>query len=62
VPLAIGYIHLPALVGVSAFSMLMAPFGARLASRLDPARVKRWFAWFLLVVAAKMLYSLSTGH
>lgn len=56
---AVGYIHLPALVGVSVFSMVMAPFGARLASRLDPARVKRWFAWFLLVVAAKMAYALA---
>lgn len=61
VPHAVGYIHLPALVGVSVFSMITAPLGASLASRLDPARVKRWFAWFLLVVAAKMLYSLSTG-
>lgn len=58
VPHAVGYIHVPALVGVSVFSMLMAPLGARLASRLDPARVKRWFAWLLLAVAAKMLYSL----
>jgi uncharacterized protein len=61
VPHAIGYIHLPALVGVSVVSMIMAPFGACLASRLDPVRVKRWFAGFLLVVAAKLLYSLSTG-
>jgi len=58
VPHAVGYLHLPALVCVSLGSVLTAPLGARLASRLDPARVKRWFAWFLLVVAARMLYGL----
>jgi uncharacterized protein len=59
VPHAVGFIHLPALVGISVLSMSMAPLGASLAARLDPARVKRWFACFLLVVAAKMLYSLA---
>lgn len=61
VPHVIGYLHVPALIGVSLFSMIMAPVGASLASRLDPARVKHWFAWFVLAVAAKMVYSLSTG-
>ncbi len=58
-PHSIGYIHLPSLAGVSVLSMIMAPVGARLTSRLDPARVKRWFASFLLFVGVKMLYSVA---
>jgi len=52
-----GFIHLPALLGISIFSVLMAPLGARLASVMPPPKIKRWFAVLLFLVSLKMLWS-----
>jgi uncharacterized membrane protein YfcA len=53
-----GYIYLPALVGIVLTSTQFARFGARLAHRLSPARLKQAFAFLMLVVGAKfMLFS-----
>lgn len=57
VPHTFGYVHLPALAGVALASTLTAPIGARLASTLEPARIKRGFAGLLIVVSVKMLWS-----
>jgi hypothetical protein len=51
----LGYVHLPALIGVALFSVLGAPFGVAAVHRSSPLIAKRIFAAFLLVVAAKML-------
>ena len=56
-PGSLGFIYLPALLGVLVPSVLMAPVGARLASRLPVATLKRVFAGFLFVLALKMLHS-----
>jgi uncharacterized membrane protein YfcA len=48
---AVGYVYLPAAVGVAAASMLAAPYGTRLAHRLDGASLRRVFAGFLVAVA-----------
>jgi hypothetical protein len=48
---AVGYVYLPAAIGVAATSMLAAPFGTRLAHRLDGASLKRVFAGFLVAVS-----------
>ncbi len=56
-PGSLGFIYLPALLGVLVPSVLMAPVGARLASRLPVATLKRMFASFLLVLALKMLHT-----
>lgn len=56
-PGSLGFIYLPALFGVLLPSVLMAPVGARLASRLPVATLKRVFASFLFVLALKMLHS-----
>jgi len=53
-----GFINLPALAGIALFSMLTAPTGARLAHRLPVPAIKRVFAVFLVLVAARMLWSL----
>jgi uncharacterized membrane protein YfcA len=53
-PHAIGFIYLPALFGIAIPSMLFAPLGARLAHALPVARLRRAFAVFLLIVAAKL--------
>jgi uncharacterized membrane protein YfcA len=58
---SLGYIYLPAFVGVVAFSFLMAPVGARLAHKLPVKQLKRAFGGFLALLASKMLYGLLSG-
>lgn len=53
---SIGFIYLPALIGVAATSMLTAPFGARLSHKLPVATLKRILAGMLYVLALRMLY------
>jgi uncharacterized membrane protein YfcA len=55
-PLALGYIYLPALVGVAATSVLFAPLGARTAHALNVGQLKRVFAILLLTLASYMLW------
>ena len=55
---SVGYIYLPALVGLVAASVLTAPLGVKLAHSLPVARLKRVFAVLLLLVATRMLVSL----
>jgi len=52
---SMGYIYLPALVGIAATSMLFAGFGARLAHRLSQVLLKRLFALLLLCVGINFL-------
>lgn len=58
----LGFVYLPALVGVAAASVLTAPLGARLAHRLPVKPLKRGFAVFLLAVAVRMAVGLLTPH
>lgn len=55
---SLGYVYLPALAILVVASMAAAPFGARLAHRLPVATLKRIFAGILILLAAKMLWSL----
>lgn len=50
-----GYVYWPAVAGVSLASVLSAPLGARLAHRLDQARLKRIFALLLIVLGMSMI-------
>jgi uncharacterized membrane protein YfcA len=52
-----GFVYLPALVAISASSLLVAPFGARLAHRLRGPTLRRIFAVFLLAIGAKVAVS-----
>ena len=52
----VGYVHLPAFVGISAVSMLFANWGASLSQRMDKRKLQRAFAVFLALVAAHMLF------
>jgi uncharacterized membrane protein YfcA len=54
---SLGFVYLPALVGISATSMLFAPLGARLAHRLPAPTLRRIFAVFLLAMGAKVAVS-----
>jgi uncharacterized membrane protein YfcA len=51
----LGYVNLQALAGVALFSVFGAPLGVAAVHRSSPLLAKRFFAVFLLVVAAKML-------
>jgi uncharacterized membrane protein YfcA len=57
-PFTLGFVYLPALAGVSFASILTAPLGARLAHSLPVARLKKAFAFLLLVMGTKMLMEL----
>jgi uncharacterized protein len=54
----LGYLNLPALMGLAAFSMLTAPLGARLAHKLPVIALKRVFAFFLIIIATRMVWGL----
>ena len=56
-PWSVGFVYLPAFVGISATSLIFAPFGARLAHRLKGPTLRRIFAVFLLLVGAKVAIS-----
>ena len=53
---SLGFVYLPALVGISIASVLTAPYGARLAHRLPVQTLKRSFAVMLYVLGVKMLW------
>jgi len=55
---SLGYVYLPALIGVVVISFLMAPVGARLAHKLPVRQLKRAFGGFLALLATKMLHGL----
>lgn len=52
---AVGYVYLPAAIGVAVASVLAAPYGTRLAHRLDGRSLKRVFAGFLVAVALSLM-------
>jgi uncharacterized membrane protein YfcA len=56
--LSLGFVYLPALLGISLVSMFTAPLGARLAHALPVALLRSGFAVFLLIVGTKMLIGL----
>lgn len=57
-PGSLGFVYLPALGVILLASVLAAPLGARLAHRLPIKVLKRVFAGLLLLLSAKMLWSL----
>jgi len=56
-PWSVGFLYLPAFVGISATSVLTAPLGARLAHKLKGATLRRIFAVFLIVMGVKVAVS-----
>jgi uncharacterized membrane protein YfcA len=52
----LGYVYWPALVVLSAMSVLTAPYGARCAHRLPVLTLKRVFACLLFALAGYMLF------
>lgn len=54
----LGFIYLPALLGIALASVCTAPLGARLAHRLPVPKLKKAFACLLFAMAAQMAYGL----
>jgi len=55
---SLGYVYVPALIGVVALSVLTAPIGARIAHRTEVSTLRRIFALVMLVLAVRMAYGL----
>lgn len=60
-PFSLGHVNLAAFALMSAFTVMTAPVGARLAHRLDARRLKKLFAILLAVVAIRLLLSAIGG-
>jgi len=52
-----GFVYLPAFVGIAITSVLVAPFGARLAHKLKGPTLRRIFAVFLIAIGVKVALS-----
>jgi uncharacterized membrane protein YfcA len=50
-PLSLGYVNVPAAIVMGLLTTLVAPYGARLAHRLDKRVLRKAFAVYLLVTA-----------
>jgi uncharacterized protein len=55
----VGYIYVPALIGFTVGSIVLAPFGARLAHRTSERALKRIFAIVIGALGLKMLVALA---
>lgn len=53
----IGYVYIPALLGIIVVSVLTAPLGAKLAHSLPVAKLKKIFAVLLFIVGTRMLWT-----
>ena len=58
---AIGYVYVPALVGIACASILLAPLGARLAHAWPVPRLRRAFSLMLLLLGGFMLWKALGG-
>ena len=57
-PLTLGYIYIPALVGIVIGTFVTVPVGAKVAHTLPVPRLKQIFAVLLFLMATKMLWTL----
>jgi uncharacterized membrane protein YfcA len=55
-PLSLGYVNVPAVAVMGVLTSAVAPFGAKLAHRLDRRMLRRLFGAFLAVTAASVAY------
>ncbi len=54
--LSMGYVFLPALLGIVLTSSVFAPIGVKMATKLPVQTLKKAFAFFLILVAIKMMW------
>ncbi len=55
---SLGYVYLPATLGIVLTSMFTAPLGAKLTNSLDTQKIKRIFAIFLVIVSIRLIIGL----
>jgi len=55
-PYSLGYVNLLGFVLIAPASYLVAPFGAQIAHEMDRGRLRKIFALFIGLTAARMLY------
>jgi len=55
-PYSLGYVNLLGFVLIAPASYFVAPFGAQIAHNMDRARLRKMFAFFIFITAARMLY------
>lgn len=53
---SLGYVYLPAFLGIGVSSIFTAPIGAKLAHRLPAQSLKRYFSLLLFAMAAKLMW------
>jgi len=53
---SLGYVYLPAFLGIGVSSIFTAPIGAKLAHRLPARSLKRYFSLLLFAMAAKLIW------
>jgi len=52
---SIGYVNLPIVLSVASISILTAPLGAKLSSKIDKIILKKIFALFLLIICINLI-------
>jgi uncharacterized membrane protein YfcA len=57
-PFSVGYVYLPALIGIVVGTLVTVPWGARMAHTMPVARLKKIFAVILFILATRMLWTL----
>ncbi|MCF6203357.1 MAG: sulfite exporter TauE/SafE family protein [Methylococcaceae bacterium] len=54
---SLGYVYLPVLCGIIICSILTAPIGAKLASKLPAKQLKQYFSIMIFLIAFKMIFN-----
>jgi len=57
IPLSSGYIYWPAFIGITIFSVLGAPIGAKVAHAFKETTLKKVFAVFLVFTGGQIIYT-----
>ncbi|HEY5929800.1 MAG TPA: sulfite exporter TauE/SafE family protein, partial [Burkholderiales bacterium] len=55
---SMGYVYLPALIGIVIGTLVTVPWGAKMAHTMPVSRLKKIFAVILFILASKMLWTL----
>lgn len=55
---SLGYVYLPALIGIVVGTLITVPWGAKMAHTMPVSRLKKIFAVILFILATRMLWTL----
>jgi uncharacterized membrane protein YfcA len=57
-PMSLGYVYLPALIGIVIGTLVTVPWGARITQSMPVTMLRKIFAVILFILATRMLWSL----